>query len=56
VILVLKCADRGISAQDLDGAMHSYANLQAETARRVLDFYHTRLKTRAGKAPVAVGE
>jgi len=52
-ILLLKCADRGISAQDLDGAMHSYANLQAETARRVLDFYHTRLKARAGKAPVA---
>jgi hypothetical protein len=33
--------------------MHSYTNLRAETARRVLDFYHTRLKTRASKAPVA---
>ena len=33
--------------------MHSYANLQAETARRVLDFYHTRLKTRTSKATVA---
>ena len=33
--------------------MHSYANLQAETARRVLDFFHTRLKARAAKAPVA---
>ena len=52
-ILLLKCADRGISAQDLDGAMHSYANLQPETARRVLDFYHTRLKACAGKTPVA---
>ena len=52
-ILLLKCADRGISAQDLDGAMHSFANLQPETARRVLDFYHTRLKRRVGKAPVA---
>ena len=52
-ILLLKCTDRGISAQDLDGAMHSYANLQAETARRVLDFYHTRLKKSAHKAPVA---
>jgi uncharacterized protein (DUF2336 family) len=52
-ILLLKCTDRGISAQDLDGAMHSYVNLQPETARRVLDFYHTRLKRSAGKAPVA---
>src|SRR5207249_12214647 len=52
-ILLLKCTDRGISAQDLDGAMHSYVNLQAETARRVLDFYHTRLKKSAHKAPVA---
>ena len=49
----LKCADHGISAQDLDGAMHRFANLQAETARRVLDFYHTRLRTRSVKAPIA---
>ena len=52
-IVLLKCADRGISAQDLDSAMHSFANLQAETARRVLDFYHTRMKTRGAKSPVA---
>jgi uncharacterized protein (DUF2336 family) len=52
-IVLLKCADRGISAQDLDSAMHSFANLQAETARRVLDFYHSRMKTRGAKAPVA---
>jgi hypothetical protein len=51
-ILLLKCADRGIPAQDLGGAMHSYANLQAETARRVLAFYHSRLKRGASKAPV----
>jgi len=48
-ILLLKCSDRGISAQDLDSAMHSFANLQVETARRVLDFYHSRLKTRSAK-------
>ena len=36
------------------GLAHSLANLQPETARRVLDFYHTRLKRSAGKAPVAV--
>jgi uncharacterized protein (DUF2336 family) len=52
-IVLLKCADRGISAQDLDGAMHSFANLQPETARRVLDFYHSRLRTRSVKAPIA---
>ncbi len=52
-IVLLKCADRGISAQDLDSAMHSFANLQVETARRVLDFYHSRLKTRGAKAPAA---
>jgi hypothetical protein len=33
--------------------MHSYANLQAEIAHRVLDFYHTRLKPRTSKATVA---
>ena len=49
-IVLLKCADRGISAQDLDSAMHSFANLQAATARRVLDFYHSRMKTRGAKA------
>jgi uncharacterized protein (DUF2336 family) len=54
-IVLLKCADRGISAQDLDSAMHNFANLQAETARRVLDFYHTRMKTRGAKAAVAAG-
>ena len=52
-IVLLKCADRGISAQDLDSAMHSFANLQAETARRVLDFYHSRMKMRGARAPIA---
>src|SRR5262249_8050720 len=54
-IMLLKCADRGISAQDLDSAMPSFGNLQAQTARRVLDFYHTRMKTRGTKAALAVG-
>jgi hypothetical protein len=43
-ILLLKTADRGISAQDLDQALKSYGRLQAETARRVLGFYRTRLR------------
>jgi hypothetical protein len=41
-ILLLKQAGRGMSAQDLDQALSSYARLQVETARRVLGFYRTR--------------
>ncbi len=52
-ILLLKTADRGISAQDLDSALRTYEKLQIETARRVLGFYRTRLKTRAGGAALA---
>jgi uncharacterized protein (DUF2336 family) len=43
-ILLLKSSDRGISAQDLDRALRSYEKLQLDTARRVLSFYHTRIK------------
>jgi len=42
------CADFefwGMSAQDLDLALTSYARLQAETARRALGFYRTRTKS-----------
>jgi uncharacterized protein (DUF2336 family) len=49
-ILLLKTADRGISAQDLDNALRTYEKLQLETARRVLGFYRTRLKSR-GNSP-----
>ena len=42
--LLLKAADCGMSAQDLDQALTSYARLQAGTARRVLGFHRTRLK------------
>ena len=49
-ILLLKTADRGISAQDLDNALRTYEKLQIETARRVLGFYRTRLKSR-GTSP-----
>ena len=52
-ILLLKTSDRGISAQDLDSALRSYEKLQLDTARRVLSFYRTRLKTRAGGAALA---
>jgi uncharacterized protein (DUF2336 family) len=51
-ILLLKTADRGISAQDLDNALRTYEKLQIETARRVLGFYRTRLRTQGrGASP-----
>jgi len=49
-ILLLKTADRGISAQDLDSALRSYEKLQLETARRVLGTYHTRMRS-PGRRP-----
>jgi hypothetical protein len=54
-ILLLKTADRGISAQDLDNALRTYEKLQLETARRVLGFYRTRLKTRGNSSALAGG-
>ena len=55
-ILLLKTADRGISAQDLDNALRTYQKLQVDTARRVLGFYRTRLKSRGnGNAMAAAG-
>jgi uncharacterized protein (DUF2336 family) len=53
-ILLLKAADRGMSAQDLERALRSYERLQPETARRVLGFDRTRLKGPTAPAPVAV--
>jgi uncharacterized protein (DUF2336 family) len=52
-ILLLKTANRGISAQDLDTALRTYEKLQIETARRVLGFYRTRLKARGGNPSMA---
>jgi uncharacterized protein (DUF2336 family) len=43
-LLLLKTADRGISAQDLDHALRSYEQLQTSTAQRVLGFYRTRIQ------------
>ena len=43
-ILLLRAADRGMSAMDLDHALLSFERLQPVTARRVLDFFRTRLK------------
>ncbi len=52
-LVLLKTADRGISAQDLDNALRTYEKLQFDTARRVLGFYRTRLKGRASGAALA---
>jgi uncharacterized protein (DUF2336 family) len=43
-ILLLRAADRGMSAKDLDQAVASFNRLQPETARRVLSFFRTRAK------------
>jgi uncharacterized protein (DUF2336 family) len=43
-ILLLRAADRGLSANDLEQALASFDRLQDETARRVLGFFRTRVK------------
>jgi uncharacterized protein (DUF2336 family) len=43
-ILLLRAADRGMSAKDLDQALSSFSRLQPDTARRVLGFFRTRSK------------
>ena len=43
-ILLLRAADRGMSAKDLDNALTSFNRLQPDTARRVLGFFRTRTK------------
>jgi uncharacterized protein (DUF2336 family) len=43
-ILLLRAADRGMSASDLDRALASFDRLQPDTARRVLGFFRTRVK------------
>jgi uncharacterized protein (DUF2336 family) len=46
-ILLLRAADRGMSAKDLDQALSSFNRLQTDTAKRVLSFFRTRVKTPA---------
>ena len=43
-VLLLRAADRGMSAKDLDQALTSFHRLQPDTARRVLRFFRTRTK------------
>jgi uncharacterized protein (DUF2336 family) len=43
-ILLLRAADRGMSAKDLEQALSSFNRLQTDTARRVLGFFRTRVK------------
>jgi len=54
-ILLLRAADRGMSAKDLDQALASFNRLQPDTAQRVLGFFRTRVKKPAEpKVPSAV--
>jgi uncharacterized protein (DUF2336 family) len=46
-VLLLRAADRGMSTEDLEQALQSFHRLQPETARRVLGFFRTRVKTPA---------
>jgi len=43
-VLLLRSADRGMSAKDLDQALSSFNRLHTDTARRVLGFFRTRVK------------
>ncbi len=49
-VLLLRAADRGMSAQDLEIALTTFGRLQLETARRVLGFYDARRKRAAESA------
>ncbi len=54
-VLLLRAADRGMSAKDLDTALASFNRLQPDTARRVLGFFRTRVKKpAAAMVPPAV--
>jgi uncharacterized protein (DUF2336 family) len=46
-ILLLRAAERGLSAKDLGQALSSFNKLQQDTARRVLSFFRTRAKKSA---------
>jgi uncharacterized protein (DUF2336 family) len=57
-ILLLRAADRGMSAKDLEQALTSFNRLQPDTARRVLSFFRTRVKKTAapmGPPAMAIG-
>ena len=49
-VVLLKSAERGISAPDLDHALLTYEKLQMETALRVIAFHRTRTRSR-GASP-----
>ena len=49
-ILLLRAADRGMSAKDLDQALSSFNRLQTATAKRVLSFFRTRVTTKPAEA------
>jgi len=46
-ILLLRAAERGLSAKDLEQALSSFNKLQQDSARRVLGFFRTRTKKSA---------
>jgi uncharacterized protein (DUF2336 family) len=56
-ILLLRASDRGMSEEDLEAALATFARLQPDTARRVLGFFRMRANGPAeldGPLPLAV--
>jgi uncharacterized protein (DUF2336 family) len=50
-MLLLRAADRGMSAEDLEQALVSFNKLQPDTAKRVLSFFRTRTRKPAQPKP-----
>jgi uncharacterized protein (DUF2336 family) len=55
-MLTMHAADRGLSKQEIEGALKSYERLTRETARRLVKFYERRSKHSAAKNAGAVAE
>jgi uncharacterized protein (DUF2336 family) len=56
LVLLIEGADRRMSGEDLDRARESFEQLEPRTAKRVLEFYGTRRRTRAGASLPLVPE
>ena len=53
-LLLMRAADRGMSAQDLDQALTAFGRLHSGTARRVLAFYNARRKEATQSPEMAI--
>jgi uncharacterized protein (DUF2336 family) len=53
-LLLMRAADRGMSEEDLDRARENFEQLEARTAKRVLEFYDVRRNARIVASPPIV--